>query len=404
MIKTWFHLSPTSIPLAQTEVEEVLLQHKIKITNPILHFSNFIIETDQPIPAVTINRLGGTVWTAEQIDTAHTADAIPRLIQTHFKKLADPSIKKFGIFAYANDHYQPDLSQQLTQQLKQTIKLSYINLKRPRLNSRQLKHTLVFIIVHLKNTFYLLKLTWYYPWEAYMRKDKHKPFVQPAEGMVPHKIARIMVNLSLNQPPNLYLTDQYLLDPFAGSGTILIEALDLGLSVIGIEKHPTSFAGLKQNIDHFISHHNLTNKAILYPGDSTKLNKIIEEKTIIAVATEPYLGPSFRTKTNRAGKQYYVTASQPNTPLTHQAIERMIFNLTKLYSKWLKNQLKILKPKSKTRLVVILPTFHFHNRFYSLNLIDKWGVFDYTLYKGPFTIKSQRDLVIRRQIYILIRK
>ncbi len=402
MTITWFNLSPTSIPLAQAEIEEVLKQHKIKTISSSSRHSFLIINTSKPLPTTFINRLGGTLWTAQQIDTTHNPNQIIPLIKKHLPQLITPKIKKNVIFYYHHHHYQPHLAHQYTYQLKSLTHLSYLNLKTPRLNQHQLQHTLTFIIVYLKNTYYLLKLTWYYPWETYIQKDKTKPFVQPTAGMLPHKIARIMVNLALNQPPSLYSSDQYLLDPFAGSGTILIEALDLGLSVIGIEKHPVSFNGLKQNLDHFINLYSLPNKAILYHKDAQKLHTTIKEKNIIAVATEPYLGPSFRIKTNHSGKTYYVTASQPNTPITTDTIDQLINNLTKLYATYLRNQAKILKPS--TKVVIILPLFHFHNRFYRINLIDKKGFFDYTLYKGPFTVKSQKDLVVRRQIYILVKK
>ena len=75
--------------------------------------------------------------------------------------------------------------------------------------------TLVAKVVHVQD------VNWW------SKKDYGRKKVDRKSGMLPPKVARIMVNLS--QTPK----DGVIYDPFCGSGTILVEALDSGFAAIG---------------------------------------------------------------------------------------------------------------------------------------------------------------------------
>ena len=71
---------------------------------------------------------------------------------------------------------------------------------------------------------------------------KHRPFTRPI-SMDP-RIARAMVNLAR-------LKGGALLDPFCGTGGILLEASSMGFKAFGIEKDSVVAEGAKRNIEHF---------------------------------------------------------------------------------------------------------------------------------------------------------
>jgi tRNA G10 N-methylase Trm11 len=62
-------------------------------------------------------------------------------------------------------------------------------------------------------------------WSA---RDFGKPYRDPKKGMLPPKLARMMVNLSIGDRKP---ADTALLDPFCGTGTVLMEA-----SMVGVTK------------------------------------------------------------------------------------------------------------------------------------------------------------------------
>ncbi len=397
----WFNLNSTSQEFSQVEVEEVFKQEGY-------HWSRnkkgsfYLYHLDKFPTTQVLNRLGGTIWVGKELDKASNLKSIQEKVEAvSQEELKKHSFKRFALWFYDNSKYDPQLSQSLSQELKAKLKLSYLNFRQPRLSRKQLQSNLILTIIKYKKTFYLLQLIWYYPWENFIWKDKSKIFVQPTAGMLPHKLSRMMVNLSLPTSPTKLPDGYYLLDPFAGSGTILIEALDQGIPVVGIEKNPTAFAGLKANLDNFLSKIRAKTPYQLYQGNVSRLHRIVKEK-IIAVASEPYLGPAFRWRTNRYQKRYLTTSQRPDKHIDQKQIMEIINNLEKLYYLWLKHQALILKPE--TKVVVIFPLLHFHERFYRIKLIDNHRLEGYTLYQGPFVIKSQRDLAVRRQILVLRRK
>ena len=119
------------------------------------------------------------------------------------------------------------------------------------------------------------------PFDEFSRRDYGRPNRDPRSGMLPPKLAQIMINLSRTQKTAT------LLDPFCGSGTIIQEALLMGYTqVIGsdisqsaVENTKTNLAWLKLKAQQLI----VSNVAALA--------KHVPAQSIDAVVTEPYLGP-----------------------------------------------------------------------------------------------------------------
>jgi len=124
------------------------------------------------------------------------------------------------------------------------------------------------------------------PFEQYSDRDYGRPGRNAKRGMLPPKLARIMVNLSAAQAGDL------LVDPFCGVGTVLQEALLMGYKVIGTDVDERAVRQTKKNIEWLLREH----KAELpdYKIDAMdvrKLDKAITEKSVDAIVTEFDLGP-----------------------------------------------------------------------------------------------------------------
>ena len=120
-----------------------------------------------------------------------------------------------------------------------------------------------------------------------IKQDEERPMRFFTHG-TSIKLARTLINLSNA------LANEILLDPFCGTGTILLEALKQGINVIGVDKDPKCVHAAKANLNHFTSLYpskkRIKDKWSIYHHDSRNLNSVLS-KNIDVLVTEPYLGP-----------------------------------------------------------------------------------------------------------------
>ncbi|MBD3328955.1 hypothetical protein GF357_00465 [Candidatus Dojkabacteria bacterium] len=130
--------------------------------------------------------------------------------------------------------------------------------------------------------------------EDFSFRDFKKPAVDTVMGMLPLKLARIMVNLADVEP------GETIWDPFCGSGTVLMEALHLGYNVLGSDFNNSAVVNSKTNIEWMGEHYALDDSRYrVFDFDiSDPDGKIVTElkhTTISAVVCEPYMGPPQKT-------------------------------------------------------------------------------------------------------------
>ncbi|MBI2051051.1 MAG: hypothetical protein HYT31_04610 [Parcubacteria group bacterium] len=124
------------------------------------------------------------------------------------------------------------------------------------------------------------------PFEEYSERDYGRPGRDAKRGMLPPKLARVMINLSAAPQGAL------ILDPFCGSGTVLQEALLLGYRAIGSDIDEGAIADTKKNIEWLIREHGAElPEAKIEPMDVRKLDEAVTESSVDAIVTEVDLGP-----------------------------------------------------------------------------------------------------------------
>lgn len=148
-------------------------------------------------------------------------------------------------------------------------------------------------LVLLKDNNHLIigKTTDVQPFEEYSLRDWNRPAKAHQGGLLPPKIAQMMINLArLNTNDN-----PTILDPFCGSGTILQEALLMGYSsLIGSDLDTQAVARTQKNIAWLSREKQLSLRGVqLQTKDATALSSLVAPHTIDAIVTEPYLGPLF---------------------------------------------------------------------------------------------------------------
>ena len=123
-------------------------------------------------------------------------------------------------------------------------------------------------------------------------RDQARPYTDAFIGMLPPKLARIMVNCATaHATPSPNFT---ILDPFCGTGVVLQESLLLGYSALGSDLNPKMVTYTSDNLQWLKDKHanleQLKYSATL--GDATKTSWG-EAESINAVVSETYLGQPF---------------------------------------------------------------------------------------------------------------
>ncbi len=180
------------------------------------------------------------------------------------------------------------------------------------------------------------------PFKELSFRDYGRPARDDRSGMIPPKLAQIMINLADGTPersgggPSRPLSKRTtLLDPFCGSGTILTEALLMGYdNVIGTDISEKAVNDTKKNIAWAERRFKIKDLRFkIFNKSAAELSKFIKPNSIDAIVTEPYLGP-------QRGRVDF---------------KKVIKELEDLYGKSLIEFKKVLK--SRERAVMVWPVF-----------------------------------------------
>ncbi len=237
-----------------------------------------IIEFDSD-EAVDINRLGGSLKIAEKLNGT---------VLDFFLKMPEGKIT-FGV-----SDYSKNASQRMA--MLEALKLKKILVRRGRsVRVAENKEAALSTAASLHNGFSgrserkaeLVKVDkeWYrvvgvQDIEAYTRRDQARPARDAKVGMLPPKLAQILINLC----GKLRLGAR-VLDPFCGTGVVLQEALLMGYRAYGTDISDRMIKYSEKNLKHF----KLTDYDVEV-GDATKFRW---EQPVDAVVCEGYLGKPF---------------------------------------------------------------------------------------------------------------
>ncbi len=308
-----------------------------------------IIETKGKIDLNLMQeKLGGTIKIGEIINESEGNKILfPTLLNMVNKICSNLNNSKifFGFSLYNLGAKLLDFSFLMRQTNLLALKLKN-KLKEQRLSSRWVsskKRILSSVIVRknklLKNGFELVflidsnKVFWgqtltCQDFRAYEIRDFKRPERNIERGMIPLRLAKIMLNLADKEKSY----SQTILDPFCGFGTILQEAAQLGYSrLTGSDNDMKVVEGTKENLKWFASF-GPKFQANIFQSDARKISQKIESFSIDLIVTEPYLGP-----------------------LKIRDWRLEVKKISNLYIAFFKEFKKILKPNG--RICIIFPAF-----------------------------------------------
>ncbi|MDP3741044.1 MAG: hypothetical protein Q8R08_01815 [bacterium] len=207
---------------------------------------------------------------------------------------------------------------------------------------------------------YLAKTLTVQNFEDYGRRDYQRPARDMQVGMLPPKVAQIMVNLAQLPATTVGNLKHAILDPFVGSGTVLQEALIMGHKGVGSDISPKAIENSEKNLEWIKNRYKLPpGRFELFVSDAKDLAQNLPKIEIDAVVTEPTLGP------------IYTTVPKP------KEIESNFKNLEKIYVAAFTALKKILTPGK--RLVIALPAYRVGTSYSFFPGIDKLAKLGYDI-------------------------
>lgn len=339
--------------LAAAEVMSVLQAKQLHPRLQDVASFFMVIDTAKPLPADFLTRLGGTERIAKMIGS------LPKLWQpAGIAKFLSPTPNK----------YRLGISCLLDEEHRQTVTLSWLkdfafDLKnmlreqgsRVRFITPQAKHALrlnaaqvIFnrlttephrelLLIAYKSRYIVAQTTQIQDIQSYARRDSERPVRDARIGMLPPKLAQIMINLTASQLPSS--TPLSFLDPFCGLGTIVQEGWLLGHRMTGSDASTDMVKGSEKNLDWISSAFpaDLALRPTCFHQDATQPFPTKLANTFDAIITEPHLGPPL------------------STPLSPAEYQKKVTELGQLYQSFFQQAQAVLKPKGY--ILFVLPMF-----------------------------------------------
>ncbi|MBD3311825.1 MAG: methyltransferase domain-containing protein [Candidatus Magasanikbacteria bacterium] len=326
--------------ISTAEIKAVFSKLKLKYEIISTDHAYLILKTDERMDCKKlINILGGTIKIAKWVQNEESS-LIEIIIKYLEQKIPDGKI----IFSITGNNAQ---KKAIT--VKKTLKqkqrsVRYIKAK----NSatvlyNKLIDTETDLTIHENEIYATCAIQ---NFNSFNERDYKRPAHDRVSGMLPPKLARILINLSKAD------TKDILLDPFCGSGTILMEAAAMGFKKIyGTDISQKAVDDTRRNLEWIMENENLKFEYSIKKIDAKKISEDFKANSIDTIVTEPFLGKA-------------LSGNESEEFLKKQAKE-----LGKLYINAFKNFNSIVKPG--TVIIFIIPRYKLSNKWIRIELEDE---------------------------------
>ncbi|EKD63695.1 MAG: putative DNA methylase [uncultured bacterium] len=328
-------------------------------------------------------RLGGTIKISEIIKE------LPSRLPINFSELIERELPKLktspkGKFEYGISTYpeNQNLIRKLLKGAKNVLKEAgissrYLNQDNKNLSSIMSANCEELNLVFGEKT-YLTHTVATQDIAEYSFRDYDRPARDDRSGMLPPKLAQIMINLAHPEAGTI------IYDPFCGSGTVLQESILMGFDTMGTDISQKAVNDSRTNLDWLAKNFELTGKCLkLEVKDATKLTPSdFPTDKKLAIVAESYLGEP-----------------QKEIPTSEKAKE-ILARLEMLYIDFLRTPIP-----SGTNLVLALPFFNLKPEpIYLEDLIYKVKELGYIIPASKEQILSyaRKNQIVGRMIVRLV--
>ena len=211
---------------------------------------------------------------------------------------------------------------------------------------------------------------------TYARRDRNRPRRDAFVGMLPPKLAQIMINVAVGNAVKATI-----LDPFCGTGTVLQEALLKRYDVCGSDLSQKMIDYTTENLTWLQSKYHITGTVRSLEQADAMTHQWPKAQQLDAVVCETYLGQPF---------------SAPPSP---KKLHEVTGNCNHIITNFLRNIRSQLTPG--TTLCIAVPAWRDASRNLThLPLIKDLKKLGYILQQPPL-IYSRSDQIVVREILLL---
>ncbi len=223
--------------------------------------------------------------------------------------------------------------------------------------------------------------------EAYTARDQKRPKRDAKVGMLPPKLAQIIINLAGQHiaPKDAELVEQEqpqrarVLDPFCGTGVILQEGLLMGYDVFGTDIDLRMIQYAEENIEWLQSNFSTPGECHVTVGDATTFDW---KHAFDIVACETYLGRPF--------------SHSPDNATLHKVVR----DVDTIHKRFLENLAR--QTDKGTRMCLAVPAWRTRDGFLHLPTLDHLEKLGYT--RVSFAHAGNEDLIYHREGQIVGRE
>lgn len=272
--------------------------------------------------------------------------------------------------------------------LKKTIKAEgrsarIVPNNEPALNTAQVIHNkltspngIELLLVKDGSQLILARTGWVQDIESYRLRDQERPMRDARVGMLPPKLAQIILNLAIGTSED----KTTVLDPFCGTGVLLQEAALSGLNILGTDIEPRMIEYTEGNIAWLKKVSGISiEKADFKVADATSHDWRGEFDTI---AAETYLGRAL--------------SSMPD----QETLQKIISDCNQIHKKFFLNVARQTQPGF--RMCVGVPAWRTKNGFKHMPVLDHLEELGYN--QVSFVHAKTTDLVYHREDQIVARE
>lgn len=384
-------------------------------TEAVSAFGSEAAVLSMPSDAVGFSRLGGSTRLAEVLAELPAADW--KIIEKELAKLvrstafAVPAEGKFhlGLSAYGF-RISPEKLSAAALTLKKIIRTRGVSVRvvpnrdGPELSTAQVYHSHLagsrgaelLIVTNGQGRTLIARTAAVQNIGSYTLRDRGRPKRDARVGMLPPKLAQIIINLAAGRRTDAAgaagQSTALILDPFCGTGVVLQEALLMGYAVYGSDLEPRMVEYTRANLDWLAAEYALrTNSWQLETADATvhtwdlgRNNPALD----VHLACETYLGRPFTELPARDVLEQ--TVSETNT-----IIKKFLSNLH--------SQLP-----AGTRLCLAVPAWHMRDGRRHLPLIGGLEALGYERVgfrhaRTEELVYHRQDQIVGRELLVLIK-
>ena len=319
--------------LSLSELEAKLTGGRWQVINNHLAVVSQVAE----LPTDLLTQLGGTIKFGRIIAQVKQLDqTVVQLIAEQLLAVV-PTNKKiyFGLSNYSQQPLGRDLGINIKRWLQEAGRsVRWVTSRETALSSVVVEQNNLLtnggeLVFGRHNNYWQIGLTIaVQPFKALSARDYGRPARDDQSGMLPPKLAQIILNLAGLKPGDS------ILDPFCGSGTILQEAALMQAGrIIGLDSSDVAVANSQINWQWLANRWTVTVAPEISLADARQASTKLAGQKINCIVTEPYLGP-------QRGQRDFVKIRD---------------DLNQLYSQALTDWQKIIAPGG--RVVMVWPVF-----------------------------------------------